>query len=152
MGEVRAILSDAAALPRWWPDVYLRVDVLEPGDADGVGRVVHLWTKGRLPYSLRWSFRVEDADVNGSRIRCWGDFEGSGVWRWRQDGDDVDVTYDWKVVAQKPLFRALSWLLKPAFSANHRWAMARGEESLRRELERRRATGRTAREPAPEYP
>jgi hypothetical protein len=29
-------------------------------------------------------------------------------------------------------------LFKPIFSANHRWAMARGEESLRRELSRRR--------------
>jgi hypothetical protein len=30
--------------------------------------------------------------------------------------------------------RYLSFLFKPFFSANHRWAMARGEESLRREL------------------
>jgi hypothetical protein len=27
-----------------------------------------------------------------------------------------------------------SFLFKPIFAANHRWAMARGEESLKREL------------------
>ena len=139
MDDVREILSDAPSLPRWWPDVYLRVDVLEPGEPDGVGRVVRLDTKGLLPYRLRWCFRVESVSPGGSRIRCWGDFAGTGVWSWRQDGPDVEVAYDWNVVAEKPLFRALSWALKPVFSANHRWAMARGEESLRRELARRRS-------------
>ncbi|HEY1905085.1 MAG TPA: hypothetical protein VGG91_03530 [Myxococcaceae bacterium] len=33
----------------------------------------------------------------------------------------------------------MSWLLRPVFAANHRWAMARGEESLALELRRRRA-------------
>ena len=46
------------------------------------------------------------------------------------------ISYDWRVSATKPLLCRLSWLLKPVFSANHRWAMARGEESLRLELRR----------------
>ena len=52
----------------------------------------------------------------------------------------MDVTYDWRLRAEKPLLRSLSFLLKPLFEANHRWAMAQGEESLRLELARRRAT------------
>jgi hypothetical protein len=51
----------------------------------------------------------------------------------------VEVTYDRRIRADKPLLRAFFFLLKPVFSANHRWAMARGEESLRLELARRRA-------------
>jgi hypothetical protein len=43
------------------------------------------------------------------------------------------------VRADKPLLRYGSWFFKPIFAANHRWAMARGEESLKRELERRHA-------------
>jgi hypothetical protein len=43
------------------------------------------------------------------------------------------------VRADKPLLRYGSWFVKPIFAANHRWAMARGEESLKRELERRHA-------------
>ncbi|HKG20626.1 MAG TPA: polyketide cyclase, partial [Blastocatellia bacterium] len=62
-----------------------------------------------------------------------------GTWTFRQDGDYVNVIYDWKIRADKPLLRALSFLLKPVFSANHRWAMRRGEESLKLELARVRA-------------
>ena len=47
--EVNAILSNAPDLPRWWPAVYLDVQELEPGDANGVGKVVSLYTKGWLP-------------------------------------------------------------------------------------------------------
>jgi hypothetical protein len=50
------------------------------------------------------------------------------------------VTYDWQLRAEKPLLRWLSFLLRPVFDANHRWAMARGEESLRLELLRRNAS------------
>ena len=51
----------------------------------------------------------------------------------------MDVEYVWTIAAQKPLLRYLSFLLRPVLAANHRWAMARGEESLRLELDRRRA-------------
>ena len=52
----------------------------------------------------------------------------------------MDIVYDWQLRAEKPLLRDLSFVLRPLFEANHRWAMARGETSLRLELERRRAT------------
>ena len=42
--------------------------------------------------------------------------------------------------------------MKPLFEANHRWAMARGEESLRLELARRRATSDAARAQVPAPP
>jgi len=61
------------------------------------------------------------------------------VWAFVQDGHDVDVSYDWRIRARKPLLRSLPWLLKPLFAANHRWAMERGKESVVLELRRRRA-------------
>ena len=42
--------------------------------------------------------------------------------------------------ADKPLLRTLTPVLRPLFAANHHWAMAKGEESLRLELARRQAT------------
>ena len=51
------------------------------------------------------------------------------------------MTYDWTVLAEKGVLKHLSLVMKPVFGANHRWAMARGEESLRLELARRRAAG-----------
>jgi len=150
--EVAEVLGDAAGLARWWPSVYLGVRVLEPGDALGVGKVVDLYTKGWLPYTLRWRFRVTRADPNGFAIEAEGDFVGRGEWTFRQDGGDVDVTYDWRIRADKPLLRRLSFVMKPIFEFNHRWAMARGEESLRLELARRHATTPEARAAVPQPP
>ena len=138
--EVAQIIGNAADLVRWWPSVYLDVQELEPGDENGVGRVIDLYTKGWLPYTLRWKFRVSEVDP-GRRVRleAEGDFVGRGIWIFEQDGEWVNITYDWKISAEKPLLRSLSPLLKPIFEANHRWAMAKGEESLRLELARRHA-------------
>src|SRR5207249_4543352 len=68
------------------------------------------------------------------------------------DGSVVDITYDWRLRAEKPLLRNLSFLLKPLFEANHRWAMAQGEESLKLELARRRAISDAARAAVPPPP
>jgi hypothetical protein len=136
--EVADILADAPDLPRWWPAVYLDVQETKPGDEAGIGKEVSLYTKGWLPYTLCWQFRVTESNYPHSFVlEAWGDFVGRGEWMLRQNGRYVDVTYDWRVQAEKPLLRHLSFLLRPIFAANHRWAMARGEESLRLELARR---------------
>jgi hypothetical protein len=138
--EIYAILENAPDLARWWPDVYLRVDELDPGDAGGVGKRVRLHTRGWLPYTLNWEFVCTESDrPHGFSLRASGDFEGTGVWRFVQSGRWVEVTYDWDIVAEKPLLRYLSVVLKPIFAANHRWAMRRGEVRLREELARRHA-------------
>ena len=138
--EVAGILADAEGLARWWPAVYLKVETLEPGGEHGVGHRVRAHTKGWLPYTLRWEFRTVASNYpHGSTVEAVGDLEGRGVWTFAQDGAFVNVDYDWRVRGRKPLIRALSFLFKPLFAANHRWAMARGEESLKLELQRRRA-------------
>ncbi len=137
--EVASVLGDAAALPRWWPSVYLDVQVVHAGDRSGVGRVVDLWTKGWLPYTLRWRFTTTSSDgARGFALAAEGDFRGTGVWTFTQHGAYVDLAYDWRISAEKPLLKRLTWLMRPAFSANHRWAMRKGEESLALELSRRR--------------
>jgi hypothetical protein len=138
--DVSDVLSEATDLPRWWPSVYLEAVEVERGAAGGVGKVVRLHTRGRLPYTLRWSFRVTEANApHGFSLEAWGDFVGRGVWRFVQDGEYAEVNYDWRISAEKGLLRRLSFALKPLFAWNHRWAMARGEESLLRELARRAA-------------
>jgi hypothetical protein len=138
--EVAEILNEPLRLPEWWPSVYLNVNEIEPPNEDRVGAVIDLYTKGWLPYTLRWRFRVDENEPpHRFVLSATGDFEGRGVWTLSQEGDSVDVTYDWQVKAKKPLLRRLSFLLKPFFSANHHWAMAKGEESIKLELLRRRA-------------
>ena len=56
--EITEVLADAPALARWWPSVYLTVTEVSPGDERGVGKVVDLYTKGFLPYTLRWRFTI----------------------------------------------------------------------------------------------
>jgi hypothetical protein len=149
---VADVLSDAEGFARWWPSVYLRVRELEPGDANSIGKVIDLYTKGWLPYTLRWQARVtSNQHPYGFSLTATGDFVGTGVWTLRQEGDSVHVTYDWRVEAARPLLRHLSPLLRPIFSANHRWAMAKGEESLILEMRRRGAASpeERARIPAP---
>jgi hypothetical protein len=152
-GEVADILGDPLALSRWWPSVYLGVEELRPPDARGLGRRARLHTKGFLPYTLIWELEVTETRYPyGFTIVASGDFDGRGVWTFEQDGNFVDVVYDWRLSAEKPLLRNLSFLLKPVFEANHRWAMAQGEQSLKLELSRRRAASDAARANIPPPP
>ena len=148
--EIAEVLGDAVALGRWWPSVYLRVRVLDDGDARGVGRVVDLWTKGFLPYTLRWRFTVTESDpaarlpprsVGGLRRPWHLDPPARSRRRCSRSARSTLVTYDWLVLAEKGVLKTLSPIMKPVFGANHRWAMAKGEQSLRLELARRHAAG-----------
>jgi hypothetical protein len=139
--DVFEILDDPLSLVRWWPSVYLDVREVEPGDGRGIGRAFSLVTRGWLPYTLRWTFRVtEKAPPTRIVLEASGDLEGHGLWTITPQGPHVEADYDWRVRADKPLLRYLSFLFKPVFAANHRWAMAQGEECLKRELARRRAS------------
>src|SRR2546421_13060613 len=125
--EVYAVLDEAADLPRWWPSVYLDVKQLPPDPERGPGKIYELFTKGRLPYTLRWRLRrTEQNPPYGYSIEAWGDFVGRGVWTFATDGPYTDVTYDWRVRAGKAPLRRPSWLLQPIFAGNHRPAVARG--------------------------
>ena len=152
--EVYRILEDVDGLPRWWPSVYLDVQILEKGQAGGIGKVVELYTKGWLPYTLRWRFRVAAADFpNGFSLEAFGDFAGKGIWTFLTTTDSqCEVVYDWQISAEKPLLKLLTPLLRPIFSKNHLWAMRMGERSLCLEIRRRRAKTREERESVPPPP
>jgi hypothetical protein len=152
--EVAEVLGDPLGLVRWWPSVYLDVRELKPGNPETqFGLVIDLHTKGWLPYTLRWRFEVtESRGAGGFSLVADGDFVGTGVWTLEQQGEIVDVQYDWRIRADKPLLRYGSFVFRPIFSANHHWAMARGEESLKLELQRRRATTESERQAVPAPP
>lgn len=152
--EVYKILKEANDLPRWWPSVYLKVETLEKGDTDGLGKLVDLYTKGWLPYTLRWQFRVTEVhpnDHSGFSLEALGDFVGRGIWTFIQEGPICKIVYDWKIEAEKPLLKYLSFLFKPIFSANHHWAMRKGLESLKLELRRVRGESDVPAPPPPTF-
>lgn len=154
--EVFNIIQDAIGLPRWWPSTYLDVKKVQAGDASGVGSKYEVYTKGWLPYTLRWQL-LTAAVEHPHRLTIkavGGDFDGTGLWHLEPRGADVNVTFDWTVKAHKPLIRALSFLFKPVFRFNHNWCMKQGAESLKLELARRRAStsAAAARVPSPPGP
>lgn len=140
--QISELLDDTATLLRIWPSLYSRATVLEPGDDRGVGKVLRVETRGHLPYTLRWSFKVVGSrHPYGYTVDAWGDMVGTGVWTIRPDspdGGESRVTYDWRVRTDKPLLKWLSPILKPLFKSNHDRVMADGERGLRAELLRRR--------------
>lgn len=140
--EVYRILEQAERLPLWWPAVYLDVKTTKENDEHGVGREVALFTKGWLPYTLRWRSRLIRKDFpHGFEIEAFGDLSGKGIWSFEQapNSSVCRITYDWRIEANKPILKLFSFILKPIFSANHHWAMRKGAESLRLELLRSRA-------------
>lgn len=138
--EVFDIIADSNALAEWWPSVYLAVHEVSAGDENGIGRELDLHTKGWLPYTLKWRLKVREAEPPVRIvIGASGDFAGLGTWTLTPDGDFVNITFDWRIAAEKPLLKYGSFVLKPIFARNHEWAMMRGLESLELELKRRRA-------------
>jgi len=151
--EVAEILRDAPSYPRWWPAVYLDVQVIQKGDARRIGEVGRVRARGWLPYEIEFTARVTDERFpHGFSVEAGGELGGRGNWILSADGPWVDVTYEWEVFGNKPLFRYASFLLRPLFESNHNWTMRRGEESLRLELARRRAATPEARLAVPPPP
>lgn len=137
VAEVHDIVSQPLEYPRWWPAVYLEArETSMPGSER---RRVEFHTRGMLPYTLIWEASVAERMPERIVIEATGDLEGSGIWSFAQDGDFVDVTFEWNVDINKPFVRFMTPMLRPVFEANHRWSMEQGEASLREELIRYRA-------------
>ena len=133
--DVYEILTDIPGYLRWWPDVYLAATPLTPDEEDKIGQSYRLLTRGKLPYRLRWDARiVQTRRPHSFAVEATGDFVGRGIWTFTERANDLKISFDWRLRAEKPLLRYCSFLLKPLFRWNHRWAMARGEDGLRQEL------------------
>jgi hypothetical protein len=145
--EVANLINQPELLTRWWPSVYLEINKKKENGRE----TFYLFTKGWLPYTLRWHFFQTKADLpHRLELEAAGDLKGYGIWKFRQNGKQVEVEYDWEVDANKPILKYLSFIFKPVFSFNHHWAMRKGEESLKMELARLKAG--KSRQDAPQPP
>jgi uncharacterized protein YndB with AHSA1/START domain len=128
-GPVFDALADGRTYPLWWKPVYVSVESDGP---PAVGRVSRQHFKGRLPYHLHTTSRIvrlEPPHLVAADVE--GDLRGRGVWTLTPlDGERTHVRFDWSVLADRPLLRRLTPLLRPLFRWNHNWAIARAIEGL----------------------
>jgi quercetin dioxygenase-like cupin family protein len=126
---VFAALADVRTYPDWWRPVYIGV---ESGEPSGVGHTATQRFKGRLPYRLTTrttTTRHEPPHV--LEVDVDGDLRGRGTWTLDEPASGrTHVRFDWRVFADRPLLRVLTPVLRPAFRANHAWAIARARDGL----------------------
>ena len=156
--EVAAVLGDPDDYGRWWPCAWLEYKGIRHGGEEGVGGEFRYKVKGWMPYSLNLAFKVVEVDrPHRFVVAATGDLVGQGTWTLAQDGDRVDISYEWRVRAERWFIRRLSAPLKPLFRSNHFWVMRNGARSLQLELARRKATtpeelARIPEPPGPTFP
>ena len=126
-------IDDAASWPEWWKGVRA-AELLEEGDADGVGRLWRYVWRSRLPYDLAFESRVTRVErphiLEGS-----ADGELVGVGRWRLfEGRGTAVVYEWDVRTTRPWMNRLAPIARPLFGWNHDVVMRQGGEGLARRL------------------
>lgn len=138
--EVSAIFGEKGSyLPVWWPSALSDAHDLSPGDERGVGRSFSIRARGWLPfYSMRLQFTALEIErPNHYILGVSGDLHGTAAWTFEQDGEMVNITFDWRLTVVQPLLQRLGILLRPLFLWNHDWIMLQGERSLVLELLRR---------------
>jgi uncharacterized protein YndB with AHSA1/START domain len=122
-------LADASTYPDWWKPVYIAVEADGPPE---VGRVSHQEFKGQLPYHLKMDSEIAVYQPPDTfTVECHGDLTGRGVWTLTDAPDGrVHVHFDWRVIADRPLLRYLTPVLRPLFRWNHNWSIKRAVEGL----------------------
>ena len=120
--------------PSWWKYV-VRVDELEPGAADGVGKRLRLLFRTRLPYTLGFDVRVTSVQPPSElEAEATGELEGTGRWtRTSADGGTL-VRYTWDIRTTRRWMNLLAPVAGPVFSWNHDELMREGGQGLARRL------------------
>ena len=131
--EVYDLVGNTLGYPEWWGKVFLAVEG-DPGPPRP-GRHARIVSRGFLPYTLRWEATAPRSFAFTRR----GDFVGTGSWRFEQAVEGTVAVFDFRPTVEKAGVKQLSFLLKPLFRWNHRWAMKRGQEGINRELSRRKS-------------
>lgn len=132
--SVFEVLHDEAAYPQWWKGVQ-SVEILQPGNGDGIGQLARYSWRSVLPYTLTFDARVSRLErpylMEG---RATGELEGTGVWRLYESTNGTAVVYSWNVRTTKAWMNALGPLPRPAFRWNHDLVMRQGGVGLARRL------------------
>jgi hypothetical protein len=120
--------------PQWWDSV-LSVTETVKGDERGIGSVRIYKLQSPVLYTLSFSLtlteRIEYKLLKGSAS---GDLKGIGAWRFEENNGITHVQCEWNVSTTVWWMNLFAFMLKPAFSYNHRLVMKRGAKCLAKKL------------------
>ena len=132
--RVFEVLGDSAAYPEWWKGV-TAVEMLERGDANGIGERARFSWRSTLPYTLQFESRKTRVEpphlIEG---HASGELEGVGTWHLFAGPDATAVLYSWRVRTTKQWMNALGPLPRRAFRWNHDRVMRQGGSGLAERL------------------
>ncbi|MBI3935656.1 MAG: SRPBCC family protein [Betaproteobacteria bacterium] len=132
--QVYEAICRPARWPSWWWGVKDVVE-LEPGDERGVGRLLRYTWKALLPYALTFTIRVVRVEpLAALEGIADGELEGTGRWRFSQEGSITAVCYEWQVRTTKRWMNLLAPIASPLFEWNHNLIMREGGKGLARLL------------------
>jgi len=130
-------ICQPARWPSWWWGVKNVVE-LEPGDDLGLGSLQRYTWRGLLPYALTFTIRVvRVTPAVALEGIASGELEGTGRWRFSQQGSTTSVCYEWRVRTVKGWMNVLAPVARPLFQWNHNVIMREGGKGLARLLDAR---------------
>ncbi|WP_406836495.1 SRPBCC family protein [Streptomyces sp. AHU1] len=127
--DVYAVLEQAEAYPRWWPQVR---EVRPVDEHSGVIRI-----RSVLPYDITITARTarRDPEAGVLEIGMSGDLDGWARWTLVAAGPGTRARYDQEVHVTTPLLRRLAVPGRPFFRANHALMMRAGRRGLKARLD-----------------
>lgn len=138
--EIAAILTDTGSFADWWPDAWLRAEVVDPGDESGLKRSSILRPRYNFPGGGPLSMRlIADERPQSWEMEVNGAIVGACIWSLHQDGPMADIGHEWRVNVVHPLFRWFGPIGRMMCRSKLRATMRRGETALASEVIRRRS-------------
>ena len=111
-----------------------RVDQLEPGAADGMGKRMRLLFRTRLPYTLGFDVRVTRVHPPSELVaEATGELAGTGRWTLTPVAGGTVVRY-WDIRTTRRWMNLLAPVARPVFRWNHDELMRAGGQGLARQL------------------
>lgn len=133
--RVWSVVLDIQHYPGWWKN--FRQVRIARGDGRSLGSLIECEVRGSLPYSLKYSLEVMEAEeFRHILLRSSGDLAGTGRWAFTEAAPSViTAQYFWDVATTKRLLNLVAPLARPALARNHEQVMANGYAALRPRIE-----------------
>ncbi|HSO94002.1 MAG TPA: SRPBCC family protein [Candidatus Dormibacteraeota bacterium] len=135
LATVWSVVLDIERYPDWWGN-FRRVRIVR-GDGKSVGSVIACEVRGSLPYSLKYSVEVIEAEQpRHILLRSTGDLLGTGRWAFEEEEPGIaSAVYFWDVETSNPILNLVAPFARRALSRNHEQVMANGYAALRPHIE-----------------